>query len=386
MDVFTKREIPNIYSKILYWNKELVLYEEENERDSSLKLHNLHSIQLIPDYFDLELVESNLFNSKTHTQNNLGYAIILNEQFNLDTYLKNQFKNNYRNLKKRHSKLESCFNISYKMFYGDLENEEYHFLMNSLQNMLKKRFEQRKDRHEKLQEWEDLLRLTYNQIIEKKASLFVICENDTPIDISINYHFHKIMFGAISSYDTDYYKFGLGSIEKIKLLEWCLSNSYKILEFGYGDLEYKRLWSNYIYNFKYQVNYNRKSTFTIIAAKLEQLKLYLKEYLKSKKIDVYYNKIKTLDFFKKTFKVRNDLDFTYETIIVEDLDSCGELKKIDDKLESTLPLKLIRNNFLYITKEHKDDVHLLEVIQEPLTFVISGKKNIHKIILSPSEC
>ena len=218
MDLFVKQKIPGIYRSIRYGDpKETLLEIKEDPKIAPS--NKSFSVALIPDYCNPELIDPSLYSVKTGKQFNRGYSIMFTKDFNLDTYLKKQLKSNYRNLKKRHQRLENCFNISYSVFHGKISEEEYLFLMESLKKMLVHRFDQRNDKNEKLEEWNEILSNTYNQILEKNASLFVIYDDDLPIDISLNYHFNKIMFGAISSYELAYSKFGMGSIEKIKLLE-----------------------------------------------------------------------------------------------------------------------------------------------------------------------
>lgn len=374
MDLFVKQKIPGIYCRIKYWNDKLILFEGKKDHCELTQIHKPFSVVLIPDYCNPEPIDPSLYVVKTRKQFNLGYSILLKKEFNIDAYLKKQFKSNYRNLKKRHLRLENCFNVRYSVFHGNIKKEEYLFLMESLKKMLVRRFSQRKDKNEKLEEWDELLLNTYNQIIKKSASLFVIYDGDLPINISLNYHFDEIMFGAISSYELEYYKFGMGSIEKIKLLEWCLSNGYKILEFGYGDLEYKRTWCNYIYKFKYQVIYNRKSILAILFAKMELLKLSLKEFLKAKKIDVHYKSLKSRIITKKSKEPLVTTNIDYERSTVTDPNVYGDLKKITYNTECPFPLKLIVNDFLYTNIEHKDHIIIQEVLQEPGSYLISGNK------------
>ena len=378
MDLFVKQKVPDIYAKIQFWNNECTLYEQRRA-DRSVAPHLVHSIALIPDYFHLTVKDPNSITVKTFDQTNHGYAIMIESGFNIETYLKEQFGSNHRNIKKRHSRLETCFNINYKIFYGELNEAEYHSLMKSLHTMLTRRFKQRGEINEKLLDWDELLDNTYAQIREKKASLFVIYDHTEPIDISINYHFEKIMFGAVSSYDIDYAKFGLGSIEKIKLLEWCLSHDYKIMDFGYGDLEYKRLWSNYSYHFKYQVLYDPHSFYSKTIAKFELLKLSLKEYLKSKKIDVYYNRVKAMGRSARNKPNSKVPNHEYERARVLNLHGFDALKDVGVEQTGPFPIKSVLNDFLYTTMEHKNDVVILAVEAEPGTFFLSGKKNIQKI-------
>lgn len=373
MDLFVKQEMPCVYNRIQYLNYRVTHNNSKLNKDDIADFKKSYSVSLIPSYCFPELKDSETFGIKTLTQFNVGYAILINKGFNIDIYLKKQFKSNYRNLKKRHQRLESCFNVHYKFFYGNITKETYLFIMESLKKMLVERFTQRKDKNKKLEDWDELVTNTYNQIIEKKASLFIIYDDEMPIDISLNYHFDKIMFGAISSYALEYHKFGMGSIEKIKLLEWCLSNDYKILDFGFGDLEYKKKWSNNIYRFKSQVIYNRKSIIAYLFAKMEILKLSLKEFLKSKKADVYYKKLKSKIFFNKGMNTLVTTGIDYERTTVTDLTIYGDLKVVAIDLLSSLPIKLIVNDFLYTNIVHKDHIVIQEVDQEPGSYIISGK-------------
>lgn len=374
MDLFEKQKIPNVYDSIQYLNYEQI--DNLSTRDKSVipDFIKPYSISLIPAYLDLKVLHSEKFAIETIEQTNSGYAILFNSEFNIDIYLKNQFKSNYRNLKKRLIRLEECFNISYKFFYGKITEEHYSFIMESLRVMLIHRFRQRKEENKKLEQWNELVSNTYGQIITKKASLFVIYEEDFPIDISLNYHFDKIMFGAVSSYSIEYSKFGIGFIEKIKLMEWCISNGYKILEFGYGNLEYKKKWSNHLYSYKSHVIYNRNSILSMVIAKTEILKLSVKELLKTYKIDVFLKKLKSGVFnniIEESF-IYNNIDYKKDTL--NDLSSYGEIRKVEVHPESPFHLKLIVNDFLYSNVEHRSNISVHEVVSNPGTYLIAGRK------------
>lgn len=380
MDFFVEQKIPKIYSKIRFGNEILYSCKDPDGAQYTLQGGKAYSVALIPEYLDLEVFNPEAFTSTMRKQTNLGYSIRLTKGFNIDSYLKDQLKSNYRNLKKRQARLETCYNIDYRLFFGEISEGEYQYLMQCLHSMLVRRFEQRNDVNEQLKEWTELLAKTKSKVNEKKASLFVIYDDEVPIDISLNYHFSNIMFGSISSYDIDYSKFGLGSIEKIKLLEWCLSNSYKLLDFGYGDLEYKKVWSNYVYNFKYQVISGSKSFPVIALSKLESVKLCIKEYLKSKKIDILYKRIKLLVGFKRNEHTIQAKKIEYEESTISDSHNYADLKKVDfHKLESSYPIKSIINNFIYATRENKNSVELLKILNEQNSFLVKGEKKVQKI-------
>lgn len=374
MDLFVKQKIPGIYRSIRFGNQEQTQVEVKEDQTSLGPSHKSFSVALIPDYCNPELIDPSLFSVKTRKQFNRGYSIMFTKDFNLDTYLKKQLKSNYRNLKKRHQRLEHCFNIRYSVYYGSINNEEYLFLMESLKNMLIGRFDQRNDKNEKLEEWNEILANTYDQILEKKASLFVIYDDELPIDISLNYHFDKIMFGAISSYELAYAKFGMGSIEKIKLLDWCQSEGYKILDFGYGDLVYKQNWCNNMYQYKYQVIYNKKSFLALLLAKMELFKLSLKENLKARKVDIYFKRLKSWILPQKRKNSPITIKIEYQKKTVTDPGVYANLGEIAYNPESPFPIKLIVNDFLYTNQEHKDQIVIQEVLQEPGSYLITGEK------------
>jgi hypothetical protein len=116
----------------------------------------------------------------------------------------------------------------------------------------------------------------------------------------------------------------------------------------------------------------------MLFAKMEMLKLSLKEYLKSKKIDVYYKRLKSRIINKKRKETPISTRINYEKTTVTDLTVYGELKEVAYDLESSFPLKLIVNEFLYTNIEHKDHIVIHEVVQEPGSYLITGRKIIQK--------
>nr|WP_299172509.1 GNAT family N-acetyltransferase [uncultured Allomuricauda sp.] len=381
MDLFVEQKIPEVYSSILMGDDTLLAPQNQKSKDSAFNDGCLaYSVALIPDYLEFKVIAPKHFKSKSYYQNNLGYAIKFAKGISLEDFLKEQLKGNYRNIRKRKAKLESCYKIQYDFFHGNIALEKYSNLMQCLHDMLVRRFDQRQDVHEKLKEWDELLKVTKQKIDEKKASLFVIYDDGTPINISLNYHFKTIMFGAVSSYDIDYYKFGLGSIEKIKLMEWCLFNNYKLLDFGYGDLNYKHNWCNHVYKFKYEVGFDRRHMSATLFAKLERVKLHIKEYLKSKKVDVLYKRIITVMRLKKDKITTRERAVTYEKSNIGYSHSHSKFEKVNYHSQSSLPFKVIVNDFIYSTQEAKDSVEVLKVVNEENTYLIQGTKNVQTII------
>ncbi|MET7030249.1 GNAT family N-acetyltransferase [Sediminicola luteus] len=378
MTLFEKREIPDIYQKIEYVDNNKSLYEADTEDQFGQEKYHLYTVALIPEYLNTVLKKDNQFVQKTYYQNNLGYAIRMKDVNNIDSYLKSQFKSNHKVIKRSLNRLESCFNINYKTFFGSISKEEYSFLMSTLKEMLVRRFTQRNDEHKKLREWNIILDKTFDQINRKEASLFIIYDAKKPIDISLNYHFDKIVFSALSSYDIDYHKFGVGHVEMIKLVEWCLKDQFEYLELGYGDLEYKRRWCNHIYQFKYQVVYNQQSRIIPILAKIELFKLSIKEFLKEKQVNLIYNNIRE-KFSINSSKPIDGSESSLEKRTITEPDKFKNMVKIDPEIEQYKFLRTLLYEFLYSTVEHKDNTFIFMISDSPKSFLIRGKNNAQQI-------
>ncbi|ALM06777.1 hypothetical protein SB49_02370 [Sediminicola sp. YIK13] len=381
MTLFEKREIPDIYQKIAYADNGKTLYEADAEVKHGQEKHQLYIVALIPEYLNTFLKKENQYIQKTYYQNNLGYAIRMKDVINIDSYLKSQFKSNHKIVKRSLTRLESCFNINYKTFFGRISKEEYNFLMSTLKEFLVRRFAQRNDEHKKLREWNIILDNTFDQINRKEASLFIIYDDKKPIDISLNYHMDKIVFSAISSYDIDYYKFGVGHVEMIKLVEWCLLDQFEFLELGYGDLEFKRRWCNHIYQFKYQVIYNKNVLFTPIIATFHVYKLTLKEYLKAKKVNVLIKRVKDSISISRLKETNNRNDLIYEKTPITNMESLGDVEKVDLENVTYRFLKGVLYDFLYATVEHKSNTSIFKITQNPNSYLIKGKNSMQQILI-----
>ncbi|NVN19344.1 GNAT family N-acetyltransferase [Muricauda sp. HICW] len=275
---------------------------------------NAISCRLVPSYFTVDQLFS--CNIRTVDQYNWGYSIDLSNCSSIDDYLSSQFKSKPRSIIRRYvNRLETCFPISYKLYHGELEKEIYNAVFDSLRDMIKKRFQEREETHKEMWRWEGLKQNTYQQILNKQASLFVIYDGNKPIEISLNYHMGPVLFSSVSSYDLDYGKFGLGHVEIYKQLEWCLSNGYKLFEMGVGGMDYKRKWSNHIYQFSHWIITPKENFFLGLVGKIELWKVRLKEYLKSKKMNELRDRVIELINFDKTKKiVLDEVDFSTEAV------------------------------------------------------------------------
>lgn len=90
-------------------------------------------------------------------------------------------------------------------------------------------------------------------ILEKKASLFIIYDGEKPIGIMLNFMSNNILFGTMSVFDIAYAKYNVGSVNIMKLIEWCLNNHIKFLDFSKGHFDDKVRWTNVAYYFEYYI-------------------------------------------------------------------------------------------------------------------------------------
>ena len=301
------------------------------------------SLRLVPDYFK----PSNDLKDhvvKVVPQYNWGYSIDLRGCSSIDDYLESQYKSKTRSIIRRYvRRLEACFPINYALYHGELEYETYEKVFHALHSMIRARFGQKKETHKELWRWEGLQKVTFHQILKKQASLFVIYDDEKPIEISLNYHAGPVLFSSISSYDMDYAKFGLGHVEIYKQLEWCISNGYTLFEMGVGGMDYKRKWSNHIYRFNHWILIPKKSFGPQLIGQVEHAKITLKEYLKSKKINELRDKM------MQQLSSKKEDSFPENNFVVETMNKTPEATLIiwDDTEPYPMGLNRAVNDVLY---------------------------------------
>lgn len=372
--IFDNQTIPDFYSSISYANNLIVNRPEKSSSGGS----TVYSVNLVPSYMSCQLCDEHLYNSKKISQHNWGYAIFLNSDSNAAGYLKNKFNSNFRtNLNRSIRRLETCFDINYKMYHGEITIHDYEALMESLRIMLVNRFKAINEPNNNLPKWKEICAEAFPLINQKKASLFVIYDGNKPIEISLNYHLDKILFSSISSYDLDYSKFGLGHIEIYKQLEWCYLNNYDVFEMGVGGMDYKRRWSNNIYNYEHHIYYNKSFPANCFGL-FEITKIRLKEYLKSKQIPLYIQKIKSA-----ISPCKNVDDKTAREVKIEQLNA-NEIHK--DLIRLNLEnegFDLLRKHvydFLYSNPENIANVEIFK-INGTNSYIIKGSEKQIKVTL-----
>jgi len=361
--------IPSFYDSIINRTTRSVLsYSLYNKSKES---HKICKVNHLPEYLKIEYKDHYKLGVKSINRD-VGYAIDLSQFSTIDTYVNHHFKNG-RKIRKYVRRLETSFNITYKRYYGDISRDVYDDLLNRLHNMVQKRFMQLNDINQQINDtarWQLTLDETFSLIKKKRASLFVIYEDDKPILINIAHHWENLFYDFMVSFDIDYSKFSLGHISLYKQLEWCFNNSYEIFDLGPGEYHYKKRWSNRAYNLSQQVVYEKHNFLSELTANAEIVLTLIKKHLVSKKAKNYLKSIKKA-IRKNNFKV---FEFSTSDITKQDFD-LQNYTKINYKNEDYAFLRKILFDFLYSKTEHKDDVLVFKNITESNRYIFKGKKN-----------
>ncbi|WP_299554817.1 GNAT family N-acetyltransferase [Seonamhaeicola sp.] len=370
-----RHKVLSLYSKLELNTSARCLSFERNEEVEFSK-NKAVSVKLFPSYLSPAFKNEPELNILKIPQSKInGYAVVINEKTDIQSFLKDQYSKSFKqNINRFVNRLESCFNIQYKMYYGSITSDDYQKYMLMLHDMLVTRFKQRNEKNDILENWPFYLDSTYDLINSKKASLFVIYSDNTPIHICVNHHFDKLFFVSIPSFDLDYTKFALGNISIYKLLEWALDNDYNLLDMAYGDLEYKRRWSTLIYKFDHHIVYPKNIFKVGVLAKIEYNIIAFKNVLKKYRVD---KKVKQLKSLVRGKKAQLRLS-TYSTIDNIDLSQLKQLTPVDMNSEEGCMLKRPLFDFLFKQKEHISNINLFKN-ESDNEYVIIGKNANQKI-------
>ncbi|UII76136.1 GNAT family N-acetyltransferase [Flagellimonas sp. HMM57] len=365
-EVFDNNTMPSVIEGISCFGQKEILNTNVNKQ-GEMGSEKVYSMRLVPNYMALKLHLDQTFKVKKILQENWGYSILLKDFSSVDQYINEQFKANFRKLVKRYvTRLESSFEINYRFIHGNIARQEYHSIMEALKGMIIRRFGQKGENSNDLYKWPELMSKTFDQINTGKASLFIIYHEELPIEISLNYHFGTILFSAVSSYNIDYAKFGLGHVEIYKQLEWCISNGYVCFEMGVGGMDYKRRWSNNIYQFEHHVIYGKNSIEERLLGNIETMRISLKEYLKSKKLNLISFKIKSLALLASKSK-----NTKYRITYLDDAIPKTGFTIIDSQNVKNNSLKKHIYDFLYLNRERLKEVEILE-IEKGKYYIVKG--------------
>ncbi len=359
---FEKRQISNTFKSMSLFGSHLNILDEVKRTKSTSKNQIIESF---PNYLDFNIEEAHIIKRKVKP----GLAINLIKKYNsVDDYLKTECSNSFKKVTIRYVKrLEQCFNITYKTFFGDISKSQCEDLMNRLNSMIENRFTQRSGRNKALNNWDYFKKAAYTGINNKTASLFVIYDESKPIKISLNFHIKSIMVGSVSSYDLNYSKFSLGNIGIYKEIEWCINNQITLFDIGFGDFLYKRKWSNLIYDFETHYISKKNNLLNKLIFYVHNKKSKFTYYIVSKEYNnFFYDNISRLKN-KKVF-----LDIEYNEFDIREREYSNNL--IDTKNKVFEFLKKPTYDLMYKYQEHVNDIKIYKSSTSENTYIIKGKK------------
>lgn len=376
LDFFSKREVYPFFHYIRNKTNKQDYYNPLETADC--ELHNkVYVVNHIPPYLEALTYQGPKALTCFKIYQMKGYLADLKGFDSLEDYMKKQFGPKSRSKMRGYlRRLEKCFDIRYSWYYGEIEKQEYDWLFRQLHHLIARRFIQRGDTHESFAHWQTLEEITYEMILQKQASIFVIYDGPKAIDICINYHHQNILDNSIRSYDIDYSKFRLGYVDIMKQLEWCIANHYRIFDLSYGVFDYKKWWCNQEYLFEQQILYRKNDIFKKGQAFCIMQLLRLKGYLKEKNVHLLYHKIRKqfkksglpeVKAEKKPLQLKespwtDDIDVTaWQTLDIEK-DDFGFLRKTV-------------YDFQYRNAEHRSCIRIYQTEMEPDCYIISGTKN-----------
>lgn len=369
-DLFEKQKVADLYKSVQLYHASTPIYKSEN---NNVPTDKLHVQTLVPTYLKTNLppnlISTEIFQKK-------GYAVNISDIETIDSYLKKNAGTNFKkNTVRTLKRLEQCFNISYKMFYGDIDMPTYNSLMNTLINMITNRFQERKGRNRVIEDWDHYKNISYGLINKKAASLFVIYSDDEPIEVSLNFHQGTVMYSAISSYNLNFSKFSLGNIDIYRQLEWCMKNNITLFDMGYGDFDYKIKWSNLAYNFNTQVISKKNSWGTKLYSVYLTNKYRFINFLIEKEVTDSVREIIA------TIKVKKCNAQPYENYKIESIEGSPEsaMTEIDHKNEAFSFLKKPLNEFLYSNCEHIKNVKVYKKDKDDSTFIFISPNTTAKV-------
>ena len=239
----------------------------------------------IPDYLEVEILAGTDSRNVKKIRQYKGFLCDLRSFSDTNGYLLNQLsKRNRKNLFSKLRKLENDHQVTFKMYYGGITKEHYDFLLDIFYKLFDRRFKEKKIYNKNLINWKYYHELIYPMILDKKASLYVIYDQDKPIDITLNFHLGDIVFSFMHTYDIDYSNYNMGDISMLKHLDWCFLHQIAQYDLSIGETGQKIKWCNYSYDFKYHIFYNPKSVNSNVLTQIISLKLKLKQFLRDKNI------------------------------------------------------------------------------------------------------
>ena len=160
-DFFAKSIIYRYYNNVHNKTTSEDYYNKDN--NDFMSLNDVTIVRNVPPYFDARL--KTFFNSfKIYYRD--GFLANLKGYLDIEAYMKVQFKPKSRSrMRGRLRRLETCFPIQYKMYFGEISRADYDFLFKKLREMIERRFFQRGSTHQSIEHWDYLKNNVFDLIL-----------------------------------------------------------------------------------------------------------------------------------------------------------------------------------------------------------------------------
>lgn len=379
IDLYVKRQLPHHYKEVTNnLSKKIILKNQCKESENI----DVLIVEDLPRYLSIERQELPKNIKSLLVKTYPGFLIDFQNVKSLQEYLKQRFgKTSRYKLRREIRKLENCFDIRYKMYYGEMTEDEYNYIFEEFYRLLEIRSLEKGIK--------DNVNFTYKpeyytrvrpMILEKKASFFVIFNGKKPIDICLNFHVENTLFQYIRTYDIAYSKFNTGYIDLMKQIEWCIDNKIDSISFSKGDFYWKRRWCNTVYDYDYELLYNKyslKSKFVVYRLKY---KTDLIQFLREKGVIKKYHEFR--DLRNKRLKSKTSYkSFKINTLEDENDYDISEHLKINYHLFEFNILRQFVYEFLYATEEKEKEISVFKLKRGTNNYIAVGKNNIAELSL-----
>lgn len=282
-------------------------------------------------------------------------------------------------LRKNERKLKTNFKIQYRTFFGDISKQEYEELMDYVFDLIEFRFKSLKLDNDILHKKAYYRNLFYDMILAKKAIIHQICHNQQPIAVSLSFLSENSLLYAINTFDTRYRRYNLGHISIMNMVKWCFENNISILDYSKGTYDYKLRWANETYCFENHIIYDKNSFKSRITSSLLSNYFALKQYLRDKKFNETYVKLKFILNTKRTDsknkKMMKIVDFPVEKLDEESYEIVNQEQLMDIEIAGRV------YDLLYSKPQSLDSVKILKNKKNALEYVVIASGISKRILL-----
>ncbi len=356
-----------------------LIYKGRDYLEPNLKadkpMPSLILLKDVPNYFQFEKTSQKKSIQIKSIATLQGYLIELDRFNTMGDYLKSKLGAKSRsNLRRYQSRLESCFNIRYVVYCGDIEKLEYSRLFMVLKELLIKRFDEKNERNYELPYLNSFEESLYPLLLEKKASMYVIYDGMKPISIRINIFKDNLAYYILSGYDIDYSKFHLGMLDMILNIKWLIENNFEMYDLLKGYESYKKKWYTTSYQNHNLIIYQRFSRISIV----HFFKLLINQHLKYRFLYLvrYFHLNSIFKIFKRKLKqVVNSFDNNRVSIVASDQVLQGDLIPINIETDSFSFLRKQVYEFQFENKEASKDTKVFSFTNLPNYYKIKGEKH-----------